>query len=310
MPFRSVKQILNAVYNSGASALNVVITGTVALPTGAATSAKQDTGNTSLASIDGKLGSLGQKTMAASTPVAIASDQRKGNVGNSFGTVTTAATTKIIARTTAYSLQTVNAQRSMSSSSANDTAAGSGARTVKITYLNAAGAGPFTETITLNGTSAVNTVATDICHIEKMEVISTGTSLVNAGVITLFTAAAGGGSTFGTIGTGACRTFWCHHFIPADRTCYVTRMHYANTASASTDGAQFALEAFHFTNFAQKQIGDIGLNNGFSSASQIRPYDDEALEVVGPAFIVGYVTPLTVTAMTHGLGFDYWEKAS
>jgi hypothetical protein len=45
------------------------------LPTGAATSAKQDTGNTSLASIDGKLGSLGQKTMAGSAPVTIASDQ-------------------------------------------------------------------------------------------------------------------------------------------------------------------------------------------------------------------------------------------
>ena len=52
------------------------ITGTVSLPTGASTSAKQDTGNTSLASIDGKLpASLGPKAKTGSLSVALASDQ-------------------------------------------------------------------------------------------------------------------------------------------------------------------------------------------------------------------------------------------
>jgi hypothetical protein len=46
-----------------------------ALPTGAATSALQTTGNTSLANIDGKTPSLGQAAMAASVPVVIASNQ-------------------------------------------------------------------------------------------------------------------------------------------------------------------------------------------------------------------------------------------
>lgn len=45
------------------------------LPSGAATSANQTTSNASLSSIDGKLGSLGQKLMAGSAPVVIASDQ-------------------------------------------------------------------------------------------------------------------------------------------------------------------------------------------------------------------------------------------
>ena len=45
------------------------------LPTGASTSALQTTGNSSLSSIDGKLNSLGQKTMAGSVPVVLASDQ-------------------------------------------------------------------------------------------------------------------------------------------------------------------------------------------------------------------------------------------
>jgi len=42
---------------------------------GTATAAKQDTGNSSLASINNKLGSLGQKTMAGSAPVVMASNQ-------------------------------------------------------------------------------------------------------------------------------------------------------------------------------------------------------------------------------------------
>lgn len=71
------------------------ITGTVSLPTGASTLAAQNTGNASLSSIDGKLNSLGQKTMAASVPVVIASDQsavpasQSGtwNINNVTGTV-------------------------------------------------------------------------------------------------------------------------------------------------------------------------------------------------------------------------------
>jgi len=42
---------------------------------GLATSAKQDTGNSSLSNIDGKLGTLGQKAMSGSAPVVMASDQ-------------------------------------------------------------------------------------------------------------------------------------------------------------------------------------------------------------------------------------------
>lgn len=45
------------------------------LPAGASTSALQTSGNSSLSSIDGKLNSLGQKTMANSVPVVISSDQ-------------------------------------------------------------------------------------------------------------------------------------------------------------------------------------------------------------------------------------------
>lgn len=52
-----------------------VSVGSIALPTGAATAARQDTGNTSVASIDTKTPAKGATNTAGSTPVNIASDQ-------------------------------------------------------------------------------------------------------------------------------------------------------------------------------------------------------------------------------------------
>lgn len=68
------------------------ITGTISLPTGAATSANQTTEIASLASIDSKLSTLGQKTSAASVPVVIASDQSPVAV---TGTITTSPNVNI-----------------------------------------------------------------------------------------------------------------------------------------------------------------------------------------------------------------------
>lgn len=63
---------------------------TLPLPAGAATSANQLTGNSSLSSIDQKLNTLGQKTMAGSVPVVLATDQTglssKADDGNSTTT--------------------------------------------------------------------------------------------------------------------------------------------------------------------------------------------------------------------------------
>jgi hypothetical protein len=63
------------VLDSSGDSVTAVIGGSVPLPTGAATAALQTSGNASLTSIDGKLGTLGQKAMSGSAPVVIASDQ-------------------------------------------------------------------------------------------------------------------------------------------------------------------------------------------------------------------------------------------
>lgn len=148
-------------------------------------------------------------------------------------------------RATAYTEQASAVQRSLKSSSANDTSAGTGARTVLITYYNNTMNGPFTETITLNGTTAVNTVSTTIRFIESMVVVTAGTGLFNAGTITLNAGTAGTGAVIGTIGfgnrttgVGDNQTFWAHHYIRPGVTCYFSGM--STSFTGVTSGQTFA----------------------------------------------------------------------
>ena len=196
---------------------------------------------------------VGQKVMAQSIPVTFASNQTALPVtlaapanattgidaavlqlgGATSGTVNAV-------RATPYNEQTVGAQRSISSSSASDTAApGVGARTVRIEYLTSAGVA-LTETVTLNGVTPVNTVATDICYIEHIFVVTAGSTGRNVGTITLFVATGGGGGVIGTIGVGSLvtgqgdsRTLWAHHYIPAG----VTAQFYTLVVSAESGGS-------------------------------------------------------------------------
>lgn len=64
------------------------ISGTVSLPTGAATSLLQTDGNSSLSNIDTKTPALGQTTMAGSTPVTIASNQTALPITDNAGSLT------------------------------------------------------------------------------------------------------------------------------------------------------------------------------------------------------------------------------
>lgn len=69
----------------------------------------------------------------------------------------------------------------ISSSSASDTSAGTGARTVSISGLDI-NYNPLTETITLTGQTAVNTVNSYL-RVNSMKVLTVGSGATNAGVI-------------------------------------------------------------------------------------------------------------------------------
>jgi hypothetical protein len=69
------------------------------------------------------------------------------------------------------------------SASANDAAAGTGARTVTVTGLDANYL-EVVETVTMNGTTPVN-LAAQLLRVNKLEVATAGTGQVNAGAITI-----------------------------------------------------------------------------------------------------------------------------
>lgn len=269
---------------------------------------------TTLSDINGKLNSLGQKTSAGSVPVVLASDQSAVPIvlatnptSFTFGDVTLAAIAQAVVRRTAYTEQTSNAQRSIASSSVNDTSAGTGARTVLITYFTATFTGPFTETVTLNGTTYVNTVASDICYIESIKVLTAGSGGVNAGILTLKAATAGGGATIGTVNTGDNQTYWAHHYIPTGKISYITGMSVSHNGTTVGSGGVFIVKAKDLStaNAVERQITDFVRLYG--QASTFARIYQSSIKVTGPARLIVYVTPETSSSTVYRASIDYNE---
>ena len=229
--------------------------------------------------------------------------------GFSNGYVALAVNTKSFVGATTYIEQTTGAQRSISSSSVSDTGAGTGAQQVTIIWFDSTGAGPNSEIVTLSGTANVNTVSTTMCYIESIIVSRVGSGGSNAGTITLHAAAAGGGAAIGTIVIGDNQTFWCHHYVPTGKTCYITGI----CAGANNNaGATFTTTArfIGVTGAVENQISDFIRNGGGGNASQpsfTRTYGTP-LQVAGPARINGYVNPDQATSSSYWLSFDFYQQ--
>lgn len=226
------------------------------------------------------------------------------NPGVAVGQIATSATTAVGIIKNTYTEQTTNAQRSFKSSSANDAAAGTGARTLTLTYLDQNMAGPFTETITMNGTAAVNTVSTTICFIEDITVATVGSGGQNAGTITLFAAAAGGGGAITTLVAADNKTKMALHYVPTGKTCYLTDIAISELVDAATAGGTSWIAIKPLGSFERdltaryKYIGNVsGLVIPF-----ITP-----IQVTGPARLLQYTGPEAVTANTHYGQFNYFE---
>lgn len=226
-------------------------------------------------------------------------------IGTANGYIGTAAVTTVAVRATAYIADTVAAQRSIVSSSASDASAGTGARTVKITYYDNTVSGPFTETITLNGITAVNTTNTNIRFIEKIEVMTVGSNGSNVGTISLKQNTGGTGSTLGSIAISDNQTYWAHHYVPTGKTAHV----YAVRAGSSiTNGIVNVIATGDPTSTT---LPSRNISNGIrmGSANQVVSFYEwvAPLVVTGPNFIFINTKPDAVTASTIYASFDYSE---
>ncbi len=209
-------------------------------------------------------------------------------------------------RNTTYTEQTTNFTGSVKSASANDTSAGTGARTIKITYYDQTVAGPNTENATLNGTTAVNLVNTNHCFIEKIEVLTVGSGATNAGIISLFTATGGTGTTVATVTTGSGtdgRTYYAHHYIPSGKTTSITGF---NCGTVGNQSAEAFLKSKDPTNANsyEEQISD-SLAVGANTTSTVKLFNSP-LKVAGPARVTLYQIPNGNATQFYGT-FEYQE---
>lgn len=224
-----------------------------------------------------------------------------------FGDVATAALTEVVVRRTTYTEQSTNAQRSIASANANDTAGGTGARTVIITYFDQTGAGPYTELITLNGTTGVNTVNTNVCFIEKIVVDTVGSSGSNTGIITLYSSINKGGVAIGTIGATDNQTYWAHHYVPLGKTINVTGISASHNGTTVGSGAVFRMFStpVPIANKPNIQVSDSVRLYGQSSTFS-RVYQSP-IKISGPARLEMRCTPESASSITYRASFDYFE---
>lgn len=220
--------------------------------------------------------------------------------------LTTANTAFVAARASTYIEDTAATQRSVVSSSNSDDGSptGTGAHIVRITYYDNNLNGPFTEDVTLNGTAAVNTVASDIRFIEQLEVIQVGSNGANVGTISLRQNTGGGGSTLASINAGENITFFAHHYIP-DGKYSVIRLLYVGALGNSGRLVGRSTNPLA-ANQVEKQIGP-QLRVQASAPSLIADLS-QPLVVTGPAKYTMYFRSDSNTANTIFCGFGFEDR--
>lgn len=126
------------------------------------------------------------------------------------------------------------------SSSANDAAAGTGIRTVVIDYLDA-NYNQKQEVITLNGTTPVNTVATNILRINGFHAASVGSGGYAAGNISLTNT--GGTVTYGYIQASYNSSRQAIFTIPAGKTGYLSHWQASSGTATGTHFTRISIVA-------------------------------------------------------------------
>lgn len=150
-------------------------------------------------------------------PLTVLNEWRDPRLVHRLGNLTTTSVSEVLVCNRDYVEPTAQAQRSLVSTSNQDKPGGSGAATVRVEFLNSAYE-LKSENVVLNGTSAVNMVATDLRFVQNMYVIQ-GTYAV--GAVKLMTATGGGGTEICGVGAGTTDAFMCHFYVPAGKAGWV-----------------------------------------------------------------------------------------
>lgn len=123
----------------------------------------------------------------------------------------------------------VGEQMTFVSTSVNDTAAGTGVQEVEIMYLDAAGA-ELVERIATNGTTPVNSTATNIRFVNTFHATAVGSGGVAAGDIKLYKTGAAS-TEYNWISAGGNMSLTAVYMVPAGMTAYI--LHWGGGASGN-----------------------------------------------------------------------------
>lgn len=173
----------------------------------------------------------------------------RGNVSgatpfSSYGRIVTggAVTNRVIWPDGTYNIPpAAGVQISIVSTSANDSAAGTGARTMEIHYLDS-DLNPMIEVVTMNGLTPVLTVATNIRFIQCAHIKTVGTLKATAGVITFTT----GGVIYSEIEAGGRRCASSARMVPAGKRLFVAGPVAGSVSGTAAAQAQIKISSSYF----------------------------------------------------------------
>lgn len=204
-----------------------------------------------------------------------------------FGQCLTTASIEMLLYPRIYVEPQSQAQRSVVSTSVNDSNPnGSNAKAIKLTYLNS-NYDLRSEVVFLNGTTPVNTVATDIRFIESMEVVKGSDA---AGAIKLMALTGGLGAELAAIGSATSQTFMCHHYVPSGSICSIISWN-----GVTSDDVNFKLKAQDRPvsgNLVERVI-DLDNLSGIASGSRLEfgPRSILGTSISGSTYIRITITP-------------------
>jgi hypothetical protein len=299
------------------------ITGTVSLPTGAATSALQTTGNTSLSSIDGKTPTLGQKTMAGSSPVVIASDQSAIPITDNDGSLTVDGTVNVgnfpatqnVAVTSIVEVEVKNdVGNPLPISSSDVTASGTITAITQNVAISTVGksvvdiqvtgtyTGALTPQITVNGTNWIS--LSTIRNVNTNAIAATIASATQS----IFQAEISGSTEFRIIANAAVTgtaTIILRASLAKGPGTSVTQAVSAAALPLPTGAATSALQTTGNTSLATIVTNTNGMSvaQGSTTTGQVGSLTQAAVTTIAPTYVNGQTRPLSLNT-SGGLRVD------
>lgn len=173
-------------------------------------------------------------------------------------------------------------QMSVSSTSANDTAAGSNVRSIEIHYLDGS-LNPQSEIVVMNGVTPVLTVATDIRFIQCMHIQTYGTIQYAAGEIT----ASNAGIVYAAISAASVRCTSSFRMVPAGKRLFIDGAMGSSISGTAATSSIVRLVASELDNHQYVYpmilipIASLGMQDGSSSHNFTTPLVLSAGTVVG-----------------------------